>query len=621
MKLVRIAVLGAAVVVAVTMPLDVASGERAVGRQLATPNAPSRRIVLADELGYTADVTADGRVAVVVTQPYGRGTKETPSRLEVRDLVTNAKTILAGGPSFAGTPGRPAAVFSPNAQSIVYSWLDTQLTDTGLLQVIGVTAGATPRTLIPADPSDIGIVPHAWAPDGKSILVLIHAASERMMSEPTSIAWVSLADGAVRTIKVFEPWRDGGSALPQLSRDGQFIAYSAVEREGSTDRHVYVIDAQGLSERPVATLSGANTSPVWTPDSAHVLFVNKQGTRSELFAVTVKSGGTSAAPVRLQATFEGELIRVSDSGSMYYRQYGGGVTSFIASPSAAGGRVVQAVSGYGAAWATANTLAFVRADRELVVRSLDTGDERAFWHSLVPIFQPRLLGDRSGAIVYIPPPGDNGRPGGSFYRVDFATGAFQRLFARDTPTHARSTVAALSPDNKTAYLGVLAGAPARWSGIAAVDLSTGEERPIVPIPEPAVTAMSSVAISPDGKTLAFYATDGRIMTMGVDGSQYRELHGPSPGGGWRDVMRWAGDGRFIVFATRNSQTSSSWRLMRIAATGGQAEFYGLESSILPRSGPLTSLDLEPGGSRVAVGVRTPPTFDVGIVDDVITLRR
>lgn len=143
------------------------------------------------------------------------------------------------------------------------------------------------------------------------ILVLIHGPSNRFLSDPTSIAWVSVADGTIRTIKVLEPWRSGGSALPRLSRDGKWIAYSAVARETSADRYIYVMDADGHSERVVATMAGSNTSPAWTPDAAHVVFVNSQGNRSQLFAVPVVADLRSAAvPVRSRGR-----LKESQSGS------------------------------------------------------------------------------------------------------------------------------------------------------------------------------------------------------------------------------------------------------------------------------------------------------------------
>jgi hypothetical protein len=129
-----------------------------------------------------------------------------------------------------------------------------------------------------------------------------------------------------------------------------------------------------------------------------------------------------------------------------------------------------------------------------------------------------------------------------------------------------------------------------------------------------------MSLSPDGMTLAIHAVDGRIMTMRLDGGEYREVRGPSPGGGWRDVMRWSPDGRSIIFATRPAPTSSSWRLMQVAATGGQPEDYGVESSILPRQSQLTSIDLSPDRSRVAIGIRTRATFEVGVLEGVMSTR-
>ena len=235
----------------------------------------------------------------------------------------------------------------------------------------------------------------------------------------------------------------------------------------------------------------------------------------------------------------------AESGALYYLQYGGGMTGFIAERGLPAGRIVQAFSGYGAAW-SGNTLAYIRGDREVVVRSLDTDSERAYWRPFLPIFSPRLLRDASAAILYIFPGSDGGHAGGSFYRVEITTGEFNRLFGKDTAEHGRSNVGVLSHDERMLHLGVLANAQPHWSGIVGVDLATGGEGPVVPLPEPGLD-VAGMAISPDGATLAFHAVDGRIVTMRLDGSDYREVCGPSPGGGWRDVMRWSSDGRFIIF--------------------------------------------------------------------------
>jgi hypothetical protein len=577
------------------------------------------RAVLSDQLGFPADISADGRFLVTFTQPYGRGTKEAPSQVEIHDLGARTAIVLQGGTSPAGTPGRPAAVFSPDARRVAYSWLDERLSGTGMLQVIEVASEATPRTLIPADASDIGIVPHGWSPDGRSILVLIHGPSDRLTSDPTSIGWVSVADGTVRTIKTLEPWRGGNDAYPRLSPDGRWIAYSAVAREGATERHIYLMDAEGRSARALAALPGSCTSPVWTADSGNVVFRHVQGEQRGLYAVSVAAGGgPGAAPVRLTPQFDGEPIRITASGALLYRTYGGGTIGLLVERGPEGGRVVQEFSGYGTVWRE-NRLVFIRGDREVVVRSLDTGSERAYPHTFLPIFAPRVLRDGSAAIVYVFPGADNGRPGGSFYRVDFASGEFKRLFGKDTAHRMRSNVGVVSHDDRTLYLGVFADSPPGWSGVVGVDLATGDEGRFVPLPDPRL-AGGGMALSPDGTTLAIQALDGRIVTMRLDGEGFREVHGPSPGGGWRDVMQWSPDGRSIIFATRSAPTSSTWRLVRVAASGGPPEAYGVESSRLPREGQLTSMDLSPDGLHVAIGLRTKATFDVRALDRVMAGR-
>ena len=74
--------------------------------------APDLVSVFTDEPAFTADVSADGRLAVVFMQPFGRGTNQNPARIEIRNLQTNERVTLSGGVSNVGTPGRPAAACS-----------------------------------------------------------------------------------------------------------------------------------------------------------------------------------------------------------------------------------------------------------------------------------------------------------------------------------------------------------------------------------------------------------------------------------------------------------------------------------------------------------------------------
>lgn len=566
--------------------------------------------VFPDEPGFTADVSADGRLAVVFTQPYARGTNENPARIEIRDLETRERVTLAGGVSNVGTPGRPAAAFSPDAKWVAYTWFDPQLTDTGMLQVIGVESGAQPRTLIPADPSDIGIIPHAWSPDGTRILVLIHGPSVSMDRDPTSLAWVTVADGRIETIKILEPWRDGASALPRLSRDGRWIAYSAVESQSSTERAIHVVDAETGAERRIGIVRGSSSSPVWSPDGSHVVFVNQQkaGAAKDLLAVDVNA--PEAPPVRLETAFPGNPISITNAGTLYWMQFDFGWKGLVMQPSASGGRVVDEFSGHGVTWLRNDRLAFGRDGADVIVRTLQSRTERSYPHDSVSALAPRVLRDGSAAVLHIPSYGDSGRAGGGFYRLDFTTGVFKRLFSKDDAGRVRSNVSALSPDNRTLYLGVLTGSPSRWSAVAAIDLDSGLERRVLALPE-SMPPVQGIAISPNGRTLALHTNDGRIFTCGVDNGSVRQLVEPSPGGGWSEVVHWSRNGQYILYGTRSDPTSTNWRLLQVRSSGGSAEPVGVDSSSLSRPGRLISFDPSPDNGRVALTVRTESRFDVG----------
>ena len=590
------------------------TAERGIARHLygQQERAAATGPVLSDERSFTADVSRDGRTMVLVTYPYGRGSAANPSRLEIRDVTTKRTIVLAGGDSPAGSPGRPAAVFSPDASQVAYTWLDTRLAGTGHLNVISTTEGATPRTVVPADASDRGVIPHGWSPDGRAILALIHGASDQLGAEPTSIAWVSAHDGTIRTIKTLEAWRDAAAATaqPRVSPDGQRITYSAIASPNSRDRAIYIMDANGENEREIK-LAGSSTSPVWTQDGRHIVFVNTQANRSSVLALPTATD-SRIEPLLIAADLPTqdipvELIAISTTGTLFYRKFGGGLIATVAERAPATGRVLQTFTGYGAAWVNATTVAFIRRDAELVVRSITAPDARSYVRDFLSVVPPRILSAGTAAVLFVPP------PSGAFHRVDLTTGQFVRLFARDSPTNLRTNAATLSPDDKTLYLPELTKREGPWGRIVAIDLATADERTAVTFPHG--FAGAGLDISPDGRMFAVHAADGRIVVMTLDGRHQREIVPPSPGGSARDLMRWTPDGRQIVFVAREEAPSTGWRLMRVPAAGGRVEFDGIESAQFAHVGGVTDIDVSPDGLLVVFSMRTPATYDVWALSD------
>ncbi len=586
------------------------------------------RRVIAGSTGPIVDISADGRFALI-----GGGQVR---RLQVQDMLTNqTRTLVAA----SATAGSNLGVFSGDGQQVAYVWRDELTTDGAQpgfrrsIRVIGTGTGAVARTLI--GPTTVGGVfrPEAWSPDGRTILMSVTTPTEQ---GGLSLSWISATDGhTIRTVKSFEPWRGVLMGLgPRLSPDGASIAFSAIAREGSADRYIYLMDADGQNEAAVVKLAGVNANPVWTPDSSHLLFTSSRSGSSDLFVVNVRTGGAMGEPVRVQSGFGGQLSRVSRSGDLFYSQPGpGGIYEVIAERNSGAARVVQAFRGQSGMWSKQNQLALFKTDTdtsELIVRSLETGEERSYPRAGMSRVSPRWLGDGSGFILWVPAAGDNGRPGGSYYLVDVKAGTFKWLFARHTQEHERFSPGVLSPDDKTLYLAVRKPGTTPYTGIVGVDISTGVERPVVTFPGRGVQYDApGLAISPDGATLAIVASfdspqEGRIVTVQTDGTGYRELHGPIPGGLWADMIRWTPDGQSILFVSGRG-SEGGWKLMRISATGGQPEFDGLDSKKLDDSVPLPELgngvfnfDLSPDGSKVVFSAPVLATRDVWTIENIMS---
>ena len=571
------------------------------------------KLLLDDETGFPTDVSPDGSKVLVVR------TDVSPSRLVIRDVRTSATHGLnVGGTDWERA--RPAAVFSPDAARVAYAWTEPAPgTPGGIrtnLRLIGTGKDAVPQTLAGA-----GHVPHGWALDGKSLLILIHGA----FRDPQSIGWLSLADGSIRTIHTSPPWRGGPNAAdPRLSPDGTQIAYSAFAGDDSPTRFLYVMDANGQNSRPVVTLEGNNTQPLWTPDGSHLVFINTRGNERHLCAVPIAVGRTQ--PVKLQPDFRGELLRFSKSGDLSYWQPGNVDVQFISELRNGKPRVIQSFFGRKGTWSRDGRLAFFQPgfSSGLVIRSIATSAEQRHNNIANGNAPPRWLSDGSALIVHVPPNRDGGRIGGSFYRVDARTGEFSRLFGRNTDEHSRSFVGVLSPDDTTLYLASrarAAGSP--WNRIVAVDLKTATERVVAVLQGSGFSTPPDLSVNPDGARLAIRAENGRLFTMHVNSTEYRELAGPMPGfanpfgsasEGSPGMLHWTTDGKSLLMAVGDPV---DWRLSTVRADDGKVQIESVEP-LLPkgftsgsqRRSRLTSFEPNGDGSRVAFSTQGDPVYAI-----------
>jgi len=560
-----------------------------------------------------ADFTPDGRL-MVFTDWHNND-------LAIRDMSTGVVRRLFAKPAASNDddsyPETP--VFSPDLKQVAYLWYRK---DHAELRIMSAEPGGKPRILLNT-PEITYYELAGWFPDGKSILVFLDRTDKT-----SELSRVSISDGTITRLKSLEGRRFSRAFV---TSDGKYIVYSASAvnpkqpLRGSdpwpVDQHIWVLAADGSSDAEIVKTSGINRNPVWTPDGKHVLFVSDRNGKFDLWSVEVQNGKARGAASLIRPDV-GNINPLGIHGGLYYyenRQQG---TEFInivdaKNPNA---KPLESFVGAGPAWSPdGKSIAFKRRhpgggqnDCDLVVHSLETGEERVYPTSLglTGNGAPIWFHDSASVATGLH---DSGGPGGA-YRIDLKTGEWAKLpITGGGPP-------ALSSDDRTLYNRRNAdNMPVR---LMSNDMVTGQERQIFVVPGMGRIQGPSLALSPDGKTLAlawmdrFPTKDTRlhIGTVSVDGSNFREVLARTDTQVGGNSIAWSKDGRSIFFNQEQPEVGNAthWSIMRVPADGSAA------ASVLG-PGPSNSgwFDLSPDGSRFVIAESQGRQSEVWALDNVL----
>jgi len=541
----------------------------------------ARRINMPSDLGFS--ISADARLAAITDWDSGDLAIYDMSTGQTRRLMAKPGTWTPDSYDYAENP-----LLSPDSRQVVYAWFDGNVGHYHLRTMLN-QPGAPQRVL--AKSSEFYyFAPAAWSRDEKSVLVSMWKEDDSVQ-----LAWISVADGTVRVLKSLG-WRTLDHV--SLSPDGNYVVYSATQSPDTVNSSIYVLAADGSSETELVQGPHINEAASWTPDGTRVFFTSNRSGGFGLWSIAVRNGRAAGSPELVKP----DVGRISamgfiPSGTYYYMHATPSFDIHVAELDPATSKLRKAEvplteTFTGSTWPAwspdGKSVAFARyrnrrngvqEDNELVVRSLDTNQERTYVGAFIN-GMPMWLPDGKSVLVRARRLGRV-----SIYRVNLGTGEY--TLALDA--HARSPV--LAPDGKTLYT---------WidQSIRSFDLTTGQERTIFSAPH-LPTAAPKLALSPDGKTLAFaYWTEpgsqpgpaGVNALIGVNGSGFRELHvGPEPIG----ELAWTRDGRAILFHAVPPMRVQ--KLMRLSIGGGEPEPTGLEIG-----GPFS---LSPDGTGIAFSNR------------------
>jgi hypothetical protein len=235
---------------------------------------------------------------------------------------------------------------------------------------------------------------------------------------------------------------------------------------------------------------------------------------------------------------------------------------------------------------------------EIVIRTLSTKEERSFpvgtadpgcWSG--PVWFPDGRSFAVKSFMELKAPLNS--------RVDLDT-------AQASPLTVPPYKSAIAVGREAIY-GTLHDTVTKTTALVRIELATGAQRTIwqSPFPFEDFLVPLRLALSPDERTLALVmkaGLDSRLITVTVDGRDYRELYAIPYDyrntGLSRSGLGWTADGRSVLFMDSDR---AGQRLLRIPVEGGLPEFTG----IVMRVATDVMFDVSPDGARLAFSPGAP----------------
>jgi len=570
-------------------------------------------------------ISPDGRFLSYMDKVEGK----TEDEVFVLDFKTGERRRLTdAGP--AGEAGDSR--ISGDGQQVAYGWI-TYPDRSQELRIIGVD-GSGARVVYRSQDARM-LSPEDWSADGKHILVTLWLRD----TDTSRIALVSVADGTVRVLRTFNGPPPPGRM--SLSPDARYIAYDSLPQEGSPLRHIVILalptepdDAQNdPREVPLLDQPGVDQLLGWMPDGSGILFSSNRRGTTDAWLMPVFGGKPQGSPTMIRADvgpIAGLGLEFSRNGSYYY-----GVSAWvndvyltILDPSS--GKLqkpTKPVSHVGpntsVDWSPdGQYLVYVSrrgpvgVDEDgygLGIRSAETGMERQLQVQMGGLHQVEPHWSRDGRFLLVH--GRDLRLREGLYRIDAQTGATTPIFQPECLLTGCLDFPAWASDRNAIFL------RRGGTGIVARDLETGQEQVLYrPI---RAEGVSRLALSPDGRHLAFVSLDGDSAMMAVKIM-------PASGGEPRAILKlpardqahwwprpvfalgWTPDSRHIIYAPGTPGTRRV-ELWRIAADGGEAQNLGLAiDGVLPGG-----LSIHPDGRRIAFTAGREPYLEIWVMENFV----
>ncbi len=445
---------------------------------------------------------------------------------------------------------------------------------------------------------------------GRSVLRLSAPTSKK----PLQLAAIPAAGGKVRIIKGMDG-RYPPDTLAGFSPDGRQILCTQPSGKDSGSADVFALSSDGLSETRLVDHPANDVAAGWSPDGKWVLFVSDRTGTLDLWMIPVDDGKPSGEP-RLVKSGTGRIWPLGfDSGGRYYYgtgSRGGDIYTLTLDPLT--GRVLSAPSRAIKRFQGSNEwpsyskegafLAYVSA------AWFFDGPACSFQRPLHPLARDRRgAGVCDGLSTAGRPPvlarRDDGVRGGMGRREQdrhlpgghdqpgISLLSWRRERVRASDAHA------VAPDGTALFYARCDDAD-KACRIVKRDLASGSDTEMYRGPD----ERPSIALSPDGRTLAFITvprepdSERVVRVVPAAGGAPREIYRFRHfGAGWI-TLEFSADGKSLFIPRKLTPPEDPyWTLFSVPVEGGEAQDLGVK---------MVSIDkvtAHPDGERVSFASR------------------